>query len=117
VLCCACVSFFLGAGYGSLRDVRRSEGGMMDRMESFWLAETLKYTYMLQLDTKDSIDLTKYGAIPLIIKLLRMFVQMLSRLSCMLLLGCGLGRIVMNTEAHPFPILDHPKSIPDLVGR
>ena len=34
---------------------------MVRRMESFWLAETLKYTYMLQLDTKDSIDLTKYG--------------------------------------------------------
>lgn len=29
-------------------------------MESFWLAETLKYTYMLQLDTADSIDLDKY---------------------------------------------------------
>ena len=29
-------------------------------MESFWLAETLKYTYMLQLDTPDSIDLEKY---------------------------------------------------------
>ncbi len=29
-------------------------------MESFWLAETLKYTYMLQLDTADSIDLEKY---------------------------------------------------------
>ena len=29
-------------------------------MESFLLAETLKYTYMLQLDTPDSIDLEKY---------------------------------------------------------
>ena len=33
---------------------------VQDRMESFWLAETLKYTYMLQVDTADSIDLEKY---------------------------------------------------------
>ena len=30
-----------------------------DRMESFWLAETLKYTYMLQ-DDEASVDLEKF---------------------------------------------------------
>ena len=97
-------------GYGSLRDVRRPQGGMMvsadpalprcflslfkhqnallrwyrlwsqDRMESFWLAETLKYTYMLQ-DDEASIDLEKF---------------------------------VLNTEAHPFPIADKLPVLTDL---
>jgi len=35
-------------GYASLRNVRASRPERMDRMESFFLAETLKYLYLLQ---------------------------------------------------------------------
>jgi mannosyl-oligosaccharide alpha-1,2-mannosidase len=34
--------------YGGLRDVNRASGQPEDRMESFFLAETLKYHYLLQ---------------------------------------------------------------------
>ena len=34
-----------------MKDVRRTAGdNRMDKMESFWLAETLKYFYLLQED-------------------------------------------------------------------
>ena len=35
-------------GYASLRDVSNPRPQHMDRMESFFLAETLKYLYLLQ---------------------------------------------------------------------
>jgi len=35
-------------GFGALRDVSRPQAGVDDRMESFFLAETLKYLYMAQ---------------------------------------------------------------------
>ena len=39
-------------GYASLRDVRSDRPSKMDRMESFFLAETLKYLYLLQDPTR-----------------------------------------------------------------
>ncbi|KAK1656260.1 putative endoplasmic reticulum mannosyl-oligosaccharide 1,2-alpha-mannosidase, partial [Colletotrichum phormii] len=36
-----------GEGYTSLNDVRTVPAAMRDNMESFWLAETLKYLYLL----------------------------------------------------------------------
>jgi len=44
------------AGYGELKDVRRTEKGPRDKMESFFLAETLKYLYLL-FDPETPIDL------------------------------------------------------------
>jgi len=44
------------AGYGSLYDVTRPNDGVQDRMESFFLSETMKYLYLLQ-DPDSSIDL------------------------------------------------------------
>ena len=46
-------------GYASLRDVRSPRGGFLDRMESFWIAETLKYAYMLQ-DATHQVQLDAY---------------------------------------------------------
>ena len=46
-------------GYASLRDVRSPRGGFLDRMESFWIAETLKYAYMLQ-DATHQVKLDEY---------------------------------------------------------
>ena len=46
-------------GYASLRDVRDPRRGKMDRMESFFLAETMKYLYLLQ-DPARPLDLEKY---------------------------------------------------------
>jgi len=46
-------------GYGALRDVNRPEDGVDDRMESFFLGETMKYLYMAQ-DPDHGIDLDKY---------------------------------------------------------
>ena len=48
-------------GYGALPDVRDTSRGPDDKMESFFLAETLKYLYMLQAPLEDhKIDLDKY---------------------------------------------------------
>jgi mannosyl-oligosaccharide alpha-1,2-mannosidase len=46
-------------GYASLRDVRSAQSGLMDRMESFWIAETLKYAYLLQ-DQEHQVRLDKF---------------------------------------------------------
>ena len=43
-----------------MRDVRRTGGSnVLDRMESFWIAETLKYFYLLQED-EASLPLDTY---------------------------------------------------------
>jgi mannosyl-oligosaccharide alpha-1,2-mannosidase len=34
-------------GHSSIEDVRDSEPKLSDKMESFWLAETLKYLYLI----------------------------------------------------------------------
>jgi hypothetical protein len=48
-------------GYGSYPDVRQQNRRPDDRMESFWLGETLKYLYMVQAPMEEhKIDLTKY---------------------------------------------------------
>jgi hypothetical protein len=47
------------AGFGALRDVNVQNSGVDDRMESFFLAETLKYLYLAQ-DPDHPIDLMKY---------------------------------------------------------
>ena len=46
-------------GYGALPDVRSTGRRPDDRMESFFLAETLKYLYLIQ-DPDQPIDLMKY---------------------------------------------------------
>ena len=46
----------LEGGYGSLKDVRKPFGDPNDSMESFFLAETLKYAYLL-FDPETPIDL------------------------------------------------------------
>ncbi len=48
-----------GSGYGSLRNVDNPGAGVDDRMESFFLAETMKYLYLAQ-DPDRPIDLMKY---------------------------------------------------------
>ncbi|GAV52359.1 hypothetical protein ZYGR_0AG03500 [Zygosaccharomyces rouxii] len=59
-----------GKVYTSLKDCIRNPTEPLDNLESFWLAETLKYLHLL---FQDDVDLTK---------------------------------IVFNTEAHAFPVLD-----------
>lgn len=48
-----------GAGYGALQNVNNANSATDDRMESFFLAETLKYLYLIQ-DPDNFIDLSKY---------------------------------------------------------
>lgn len=36
-----------GAAYSSLKDVTVEDGGFINKMESFWLTETLKYLYLI----------------------------------------------------------------------
>lgn len=49
-----------GVAYGALRNVNNKNGGVDNRMESFFLAETLKYLYLAQ-DPDNEIDvLHKY---------------------------------------------------------
>ena len=48
-------------GYGAWPDVRQTGRRPDDRMESFWLGETLKYLYLVQTPlSKHGIDLNKY---------------------------------------------------------
>ena len=58
-------------GYSSIKSVVRTPVIFKDKMESFWLAETLKYLFLLFSDD-DVLPLDKW---------------------------------VLNTEAHPFPIV------------
>lgn len=46
-------------GYASLKDVRSTDKRYLDRMESFFLAETLKYLFLLQ-DPDHQVQLDKY---------------------------------------------------------
>eukprot|EP00928_Gymnodinium_smaydae_P081310 TRINITY_DN64858_c0_g1_i1.p1 TRINITY_DN64858_c0_g1~~TRINITY_DN64858_c0_g1_i1.p1 ORF type:complete len:751 (-),score=120.72 TRINITY_DN64858_c0_g1_i1:104-2356(-) len=46
-------------GYASLKDVRSTKKKYIDRMESFFIAETLKYLYLLQ-DPDHTIKLDRY---------------------------------------------------------
>lgn len=46
-------------GYASLKDVRNPNGPKLDRMESFFLAETLKYLFLLQ-DPDHTVTLDRY---------------------------------------------------------
>ncbi|KAG0279847.1 mannosyl-oligosaccharide alpha-1,2-mannosidase [Linnemannia exigua] len=65
-------------GYSSIHDIRRKDHiEFSDKMETFFLAETLKYLYLL-FGSNDVFPLDKY---------------------------------VFNTEAHPFPVFDPPKSL------
>lgn len=45
-------------GFGSLQDVRRTGSRIEDRMESFFLAETLKYLYLVQADPDHGLSLS-----------------------------------------------------------
>jgi mannosyl-oligosaccharide alpha-1,2-mannosidase len=46
-------------GHSAIRDVTSSEPALIDQMESFWLAETLKYFYLL-FSTPDIISLDEW---------------------------------------------------------
>jgi hypothetical protein len=46
-------------GYGALRNVKAPKQGVDDRMESFFLAETVKYLYLAQAPDGGGIDLDK----------------------------------------------------------
>ena len=67
-----------GSGYAAVEDVmmdgRGSDGNRLDRIDSFFYAETLKYLYLL---------FAPRSLLPL-------------------------DQFVLNTEAHPFPIIQRP---------
>ncbi|OAA55117.1 mannosidase MsdS [Cordyceps fumosorosea ARSEF 2679] len=66
----------VGSGFSGLRDVRREDGGGFDDLQqSFFLAETLKYAYLIFADDT-----------PVQVK------------------GDGANQFVFNTEAHPFKV-------------
>ncbi|XP_044716127.1 glycosyl hydrolase family 47 protein [Hirsutella rhossiliensis] len=67
-----------GSGYAELRDVMQPDGGgFYDQMQSFWMAETLKYLYLIFADESE--------------------VQLQ-------LQGGAKSKFVFNTEAHPLRI-------------
>lgn len=50
-----------GAGYSSIKNVRQpGNPGFRDKLESFFLSETLKYFYLLFSDDKDILPFDKY---------------------------------------------------------
>lgn len=70
--------------HASVADVRFTNSKMIDKMESFWLAETLKYFYLI-FSEPDLISLDDYV----------LYVSLLVR-PVVLLANCR-----SNTEAHP----------------
>jgi len=52
-------NLWVANGYASLKDVRSNRRQLLDRMESFFLAETLKYLFLLQ-DPDHTIHLDRY---------------------------------------------------------
>jgi hypothetical protein len=107
-------------GYASLRDVRNPNGGMLDRMESFWIAETLKC---------GAAELSQYAitamafdrcacALDCIKSVCISIRTHTRRTACRYALmlqddaaSVDLKKYVMNTEAHPFPILDASQNV------
>ena len=68
----------VGSGYSSIRDVNAvGGGGFSDMMESFWFAEVLKYSYLIQTDGGEEWQVAKTGEE---------------------------NRWVFNTEAHPVKV-------------
>ena len=67
----------VGSGYACLQDVNDRHGGLIDEMESFWLAEALKYMYLAF--AEDSEVQFQAG---------------------------GGNKFVFNTEAHPLRVRD-----------
>lgn len=63
-----------GQGFTSLNNVMEDPPSQRDNMESFWLAETLKYLYLIFAEETDEKRL-------------------------------GLNEVILNTEAHIFPLL------------
>ena len=56
----ACLASVCGcAGYSGLRDVTSVDGAMDDTQQTFWLAETLKYLYLI-FSPDDVIPLDKF---------------------------------------------------------
>merc|ERR1712190_327008 len=49
-----------GGGYSSLKSVLHDPPGMRDKMESFFLAETIKYLFLLFGDSKEQVPLDKF---------------------------------------------------------
>ena len=47
-------------GFGHISDVRNTARPAEDKMESFWVAETLKYHYLLQTPGGNGVTLDKY---------------------------------------------------------
>lgn len=67
----------VGSGYSSIRDVNAvGGGGFTDMMESFWFAEVLKYSYLIQVDDDADWQVSRDGV----------------------------NKWVYNTEAHPLRI-------------
>ena len=52
----------VGSGYSTIRDVRvEGGGGFEDMMESFWFAEVLKYSYLIQVDDDAEWQVSRTG--------------------------------------------------------
>ena len=87
--------------YGSLPNVANTQGEPENKMESFFLAETLKYLYLLQ-DPDSEIDLVR-----ITLESLRLMTIILTHRISLLI---KLNKHVFNTEAHPmriFPVIDN----------
>ncbi|KAJ4361670.1 hypothetical protein N0V95_001654 [Ascochyta clinopodiicola] len=64
----------VGSGYSTIQDVTAAQGGgFSDMMESFWFAEVLKYSYLIQVDDDAEWQVSRFGR----------------------------NKWVLNTEAHP----------------
>ena len=91
--------------YGGLRDVSNIHSPPDNRMESFFLAETLKYLFLLQ-DPDSEVDLVRNSIfLPFPCSTCLCFTDLIFDR----LLHLQLNKHVFNTEAHPtrmFPVID-----------
>lgn len=87
-------------GYAEYPDVRQVGMQPKDNMESFFLAETLKYLYLLY-DDDSEIDILNKVRQKNVLLCMHFFQSFFLTLRALLLL-----QHVFNTEAHPLRIFD-----------
>ena len=87
-------------GYAAHPDVTNVDATLNDSMESFFLAETLKYLYLL-MDPDSEVDLDKVSSFSILKFVSFVFWHQPSTACRSLMLFCCCLQHVFTTEAHP----------------
>lgn len=92
-------------GYGAHPDVKEIRSTPNDKMESFFLGETLKYLYLL-MDPDSEVSLNQVSSSLNHIFFLFFFWLFKLYLTSIIYYFCPRAQYVFNTEAHPIKVLN-----------